>query len=355
MKIVVTADLHLTSRKEHPERFLALENILSHMLDHGIHNIVIAGDLFHIDLSNYNEFDQFCKNQKYEGIQFHILPGNHDAQLKSSMFTTKNIVVYSKSEIKKFDLLSIPLLFLPYKKDKTMGECIIPFLNELNGNQWILISHGDWIAGMRDPNPYEPGVYMPLTRPDIEQYKPLRVILGHIHKPMNGELLVYPGSPSPLDINETGKRRFLILDTETGSFEIQTVDSEVVYFNEKMMIIPIDDKANYIKSKAQELIRQWDLGAEEIKKTEIRIKVYGFTSNKREIDQLLREYFREFKFYKDEGPDLSEVHVTEDIERAEIAKQVVENIKHLDLPKGEYEPDGFQVTLEALNTVYGVS
>lgn len=355
MKIAVTADLHLTSRKEHPERFLALEDILRKMSIKGIQHLIIAGDLFHIDLSNYAEFDQFCKNQKVQGIQFHVLPGNHDAQLKSTMFTAENIVIYSKPEIKRFDLLSMSICFLPYKKSMTIGEGLIPFLDEMEANKWILISHGDWIEGMREPNPYEPGVYMPLTRVDLENYKPIKVILGHIHKPMNTDIITYPGSPCPMDINETGKRRFLILDTEIGSVESEPVDSEVIYFNEKMMIFPLEHEDVYINSQVDAMIQQWNLGEEEIKKARIRIKLYGFTSDIRKIDQLIREGFRKFKFYHDEGPDFSEVSVTEDIERAEISKKVVERIERLDMLQGEYEPDKFQVILEALNTIYGVS
>ena len=49
MKIAVTADLHLKSREECPERWNALENIINQMLAEDIKILIIAGDLFNIE------------------------------------------------------------------------------------------------------------------------------------------------------------------------------------------------------------------------------------------------------------------------------------------------------------------
>ena len=43
MKIAVTADLHLKSREECPERWNALANIIDQMLTEGIKRLIIAG------------------------------------------------------------------------------------------------------------------------------------------------------------------------------------------------------------------------------------------------------------------------------------------------------------------------
>ena len=46
MKIAITADLHLTTKKEHPERFNALKEILEHLRRENVPPLIIAGDLF---------------------------------------------------------------------------------------------------------------------------------------------------------------------------------------------------------------------------------------------------------------------------------------------------------------------
>ena len=116
--------------------------------------------------------------------------------------------------------------FIPFKKDKKMGETIAEIQNEIDGKDWILISHGDFYAGSKKQNPLEPGEYMPLTRNDLSRYKPKLTFLGHIHKPQLLEnSIYYLGSPCGLDITETGKRRFLILDTNNFSKAITSLCS----------------------------------------------------------------------------------------------------------------------------------
>ena len=55
MKIAITADLHLAPRKEHPERYRALENIFEQIETEPIQHLAVAGDLFHADLQDSSE------------------------------------------------------------------------------------------------------------------------------------------------------------------------------------------------------------------------------------------------------------------------------------------------------------
>src|SRR3972149_1611889 len=48
-----------------------------------------------------------------------------------------------------------------------------------------------------------------------------------------------PGPPNPLDINETGLRRFLIFDTQTLVVSEQRVDSPRIYFSEAVVMLPV--------------------------------------------------------------------------------------------------------------------
>lgn len=353
MKIAITADLHLTTRKDHPERFQALENILQQMTKHKIDTIIIAGDLFDVESRNYAELDALCKHEKYKNIQFYIIPGNHDARIKSAMFAAENVTIFSEPKIHTFDTTGLPFLFLPYEKDKTMGDEIASSISELPSHEWILIGHGDWVEGMRDSNPLEPGVYMPLTRTDIESYRPLQVVLGHIHKPTDTETLHYPGSPSPLDITETGKRGFLVADTETGTVQPQTLESVIIYFDESFFVLPLEDENAYLKSQIESRIKIWNLTEEQKARVQIRVKVRGYTTNKQALAQVLRQGLVGFRFYKDEDPDLSDVFISADTERAEIANRVAKVIDNLERAQGEQQPKKEQILLEALHVIYG--
>ncbi|MFC1502715.1 exonuclease SbcCD subunit D [bacterium] len=353
MKIAITADLHLTTRKDHPERFHALENILEKIVKAKITTLIIAGDLFNESIRNFSEFESVCKDPLFKQVQFHIIPGNHDSSITNKKFTADNVTVYSEPYILKSDFFSTPFLLLPYQKDKTMGDLIAPFTTELAPGKWVLIGHGDWIQGMREANPLEPGVYMPLTRADLESYQPLKTILGHIHKPTDSDSLHYPGSPCPLDITETGKRRFLIFDSDKGTTLQKSIESDVLFFRESFIIYPMENEETVIRKKIRSRIDEWDLSESEKSRANLRIKVRGYSRDKRHLEQAVKNELDGWTFYKDEGPDLSEVSNAEDVDRAEIASRVSRSIKNLDWPRDEDQPDKDQILLEALKVIYG--
>jgi DNA repair exonuclease SbcCD nuclease subunit len=351
MKIAVTADLHLTTRAGHPERYAALENILGRMSASGIDTLVISGDCFDQSLKNLSEFEAFCRQPKHRKVRFILIAGNHDP-ISQRMISVENITIYSNPSFEKSDLLSLPILSLPYQPNRTMGEAIAATGFEIPTGQWILIGHGDWAAGFKEPNPAEPGVYMPLTRPDIERFRPVRAVLGHIHKPGEDGVVIRPGSPCPLDINETGRRRFLVLDTETGGVESWPVDSDVLHFNETLIVVPLDDEVKYIHDQIDRLLKDWKLTDAERSKTVIRIRAAGYSTDKKVLAEIIRAGFHGFTF-DGNGPDLDAVSVSDDTQLAEIARLAAERIPSLDWPRRPDEPDKPEILTEALRVIYG--
>jgi DNA repair exonuclease SbcCD nuclease subunit len=289
----------------------------------------------------------------FRQIQFHIIPGNHDSSLKNTKFALENVTVYSDPQILKLDFFSTPFLVLPYQNGKTMGEFVASFSTELTPNDWILIGHGDWIQGMREVNVFEPGVYMPLTRMDLDTYQPLHAILGHIHRPMDYHNLHYPGSPCPLDITETGKRRFLIFDQESGSVLSKPVESDTLYFQESIILFPMENEEMYIRKLIRSRISGWNLSKPESAKVQLRIRVKGYSSNRRHLEQIIKDELTGWMFYKNEGPDISDVLDSDDMDRAEIAARVSRSIENLDWPQHEDQPDKDRILLEALKVIYG--
>lgn len=352
MKIAITADLHLTTLERNPERYHALQNILEQMLEDDLRTLIIAGDLFDASNQNYAELDRLCQTSKFKDLEILVIRGNHDFNLKPESITAGNVKIFTQPLVKTFSGVAIKFLFLPYLKEKTMGEYISEFVTDLNGD-WVLIGHGDWIEGMGEVNPLEPGIYMPLTRVDIETFRPAKVILGHIHKPMSKRNIYYAGSPVALAISETGHRRFLVFDTETGLMESKRVATEVLYFNEAFVVLPAKDEESYIKEQISQRISGWGLSDDEISKVEIKIKLLGYSSDKRALLQTVTESFRPFKFYQGQGPDLSEVSIADDVNRAEIADRVSDWLAQQNLNSGNGIPEKEQILLQALHTIYG--
>lgn len=353
MKIAITADLHLKDQQTTPERYRAFRQCLDWVKAQSLTHLVLAGDVFDSQFRNYRDFDDLCSDRRYSDLKILILPGNHDATLTHGSLTANNVTVIEKPELFRPDLMSLPMLILPYTDGKTMGEMIEPFASELPAQSWVLFSHGDWISGIQKPNPLEPGVYMPLTRADVATYQPRQVILGHIHQSMDEGNVHYPGSLLPLDINETGKRRILILDSETGHVESQPVASEVINMNASITVLPVADEAAMIVKQIDSLFKAYGLDESQKSRLQIRLKVSGYSKDKRALADCIQSKLAGLKFYQNEGPDLSDVFLANDSDREEIARRVMTQIASLHWPKQNFEPNVHQIVIEALHVIYG--
>ena len=121
MKVAITADLHLTTQDQHPERFQAYSDILQQCEDIGVDALIIAGDLFDKDVSNFSDFELVHRKHAPKNLVTHIIPGNHDVGLKDSAITLNNIHVYTETTLVDIDP-EIPFLLVPYLYEVTMGE-----------------------------------------------------------------------------------------------------------------------------------------------------------------------------------------------------------------------------------------
>lgn len=140
MKIAITADLHLKTKDDCPERYNVLENIIQVLEADNIDNLLIAGDLFDKDFHNYTEFEKLCKS--HPKTRFYIIPGNHDANISEKSIVANNINIYDETTI--VDIGSTTFLFVPYEEQVSMGEKIAGKEEEIRDKEWVLISHGDY-------------------------------------------------------------------------------------------------------------------------------------------------------------------------------------------------------------------
>lgn len=355
MRIAITADNHLTDKKKHPERWKTLENILNDITQKDINKIIICGDLFNDDCHNYSEFDKLT--DKYNNIDFLIIPGNHDPNISEKAITGSNVTIYTEPEVISFNDSVYSFFFLPYKGEITMGQQFVSYQDDLIPREWILISHGDWADSIRTPNPIEPDVYMPLSRKDIANYKPTLTILGHIHKPLDDTdyNVHYVGSPCGLDITETGRRRYSILDTKNLDLEHINVDSEVIYFDETINIWPMENEDEYLKNQIAKIKERWDLNSEEMSKAKIRIKIKGYSSNIRKLKDFCEKSFEGFSFWNNEKPDISEVYESYNYELLKITEKVVARIDQQSWVEIEGEPIKNEIISKAIKTIYSIS
>lgn len=352
MKIAFTADLHLTTKDAHPERYEVLENIFHQCSELEIDLLMIAGDLFDETMQNFADFEAVYRRARPKDLQTVVLPGNHDPDLRGEAISGEALAVID--DVHPLPVGNhIPLLLVPYRPDTTMGEAIAPHADELSEDRWILVGHGDWATGLRVPNAYEPGVYMPLTRQDIETYRPARVFLGHIHRPYEDGLVYYPGSPCPLNINETGLRYLLLFDTKTRDIRKELVDTPLLYFNETFVMLPVEDEAAYLRREIEARIDGWGLPEGWESRVKVRVKVTGYSTDKPGVEEVVTRAFSDFELYDEEGVDLSELSHTTDLDRDHITRQVQKWIDELDWREGPAEPEEDEILTQAMKVIYG--
>lgn len=330
MKIAITADVHLKTKEETSERYSALENILYQLKALGVNNLFIAGDLFDKDLTNYTDFERLCKN--YPQIKLNIICGNHDYGISSRFFTASNVEIIESTQLREIDGLTIVLI--PYVSIKSIDEVLSEFFQSQNiPERWILIAHGDYITGNRELNSYEPGIYMPLTTKSIIRYNPLKVFLGHIHKPSKFGRVFYPGSPCGLDITETGKRSFILYDTKLDSVEEVFVSTEKIYFDESIIMLPFEDETLFLRRKFDEIIKNWGVSKDELNKVVLRLSLRGYTYDLKKTESTLLRItsLLGINLYNKDGLDLSGIKTLNELEedRIYLLKRIQKKIENL--------------------------
>ena len=350
MKIAVTADAHLRTGATHPERYHALENVFEQTVDTGIETLIIAGDLFDKDFQNYSEFESLCRN--HPSLQLHIIPGNHDSSISEESITGDNVHIYTVPTVLEF--ASVTFLFIPYMARATMGEKIAEMEHEIAGKQWVLVGHGDFYGGVKEPNHLEPGTYMPLSRKDLGKFKPRTVFLGHIHMPHSPANDVhYVGSPCGLDIRETGHRRFVVYDTADGSAEDRVVETDVLYFKETFLVLPRDNEVPLLKEEIAKRIEAWKLDASDHSRVQVSVEASGYAKNRSAVLEALEMGFEGFAYFNGERPTIENLSVSLDHQLEAISGRTMKLIEELDWSFGGDEPTREQVELAALSVIYG--
>lgn len=351
MKIAITADVHLTSEERNPERYHALRNILQQLVTLEIDQLIIAGDLFDSSCRSPGEFESLLSLDQYSKINVLIIPGNHDPALSPGSFTLTNINYIVKPQITEFSK-NIEFVFLPYEENKSIGEVLVSSGFNLKPNKWILVAHGDNLASTRLRNEYESGLYMPISSRDIQVHQPRKVFLGHIHSPMDSDVVHYPGSPCGLNISETGIRSFLVYDTVTGLVERVPIETDVIYFKISLTVFPSDNEHEFIKGKLVQQIADWHLSEEQKSKAKLRVKVNGYSTNREEVLKTITDFLSQEKISLEDLVDLSELKLSNDIMRAEIASAVQDRILALDLIDDPDEPTRDDYLLSAMYQIY---
>ena len=194
---------------------------------------------------------------------------------------------------------------------------------------------------------------MPLSKENVVTYKPQHVFLGHIHKPIRQNNVYYLGSPCGLDISETGKRRFMVYDTDTDNVLSVTISPDLLYFQESFVIVPVENEVALLKQEISKRIKSWGIETSDHKKVIVKVEACGYSLDRSAILQTLKEEFSKFTYYNDREPQIEYLSTSKDHQLNVIAERVVKLINDLDLEFSDDQPTKEMLIIEALNVIYG--
>jgi len=138
--------------------------------------------------------------------------------------------------------------------------------------------------------------------------------------------------------NETGTRSFLIYDTASGNATRVPVETDIIYFQENLTVLPLEDEEAYISQILINKISAWKLDDDQKKESPRPCQPSGYATNRDRLSSLVVELLDRHKIKLIEPPDLSKVRISNDVMRAEIASAVQKCILELYLPVSQDEP-----------------
>lgn len=229
MKFIHTADIHwgMTPDSDSPwsrERYQAIKDTFTQIItmarDGEVDCLFISGDLFHRqpmakDLKELNYLFSTIP-----GVRVVIIAGNHDRiRLNSALmsFTWSSNVTFIMSEKMTsvyFEKINTEIHGFSYYTMEICENRIDNLKLPEDGRIHILMAHGGDAS------------HLPFDKKALLGAGFSYIALGHIHKPeiMAEGKMAYPGSPEPLDKNETGAHGIIMGEINPITLKVESLN-----------------------------------------------------------------------------------------------------------------------------------
>ena len=261
MKIIQTADLHLSSKK--PERIKALENIISKALEEKADVVLISGDLF--DSDEQADILRPVLRNILSSLPFVIIaiPGNHDMEsYRSDLNFGNSIRIMTGSPFEVTEYEDTRLISVPYS-NQNFNDLVFDLRKEIDESRInILMLHCTLdipYLGEEEYGEEERQAYLPVNSRVLGDLGFDYIMSGHFHSRVvenhisNRTVFIYSGSPVSVTKKEQGRRRITLLDTtkpknsrlsflELDSFYYDRIDLDFYPGREDELLKELKDK-----------------------------------------------------------------------------------------------------------------
>lgn len=222
MKIIHTSDLHLSSKK--PERFKALENIISIAGKEKSDLLLISGDLF--DSNEEADILRPVLRNIFSSLPFSVIaiPGNHDMEAyRADMNFGNSIRVAVKQPFEIMDYEDLSITAVPYA-NQNFNDLVGPLKEKIDNSKInILMIHCSLDIPYLREDEYgdeKRQAYLPVNSKILGNIGFDYIFAGHFHSRVvesqisERTIFIYSGSPVSITRKEKGIRRATFLDTK---------------------------------------------------------------------------------------------------------------------------------------------
>ena len=266
MKVALITDTHFGARNDNQNFneyfFQFYENqFFPYLKEHNITNVVHLGDV--MDRRKYVSY-RIAKDfrerfiDKFEGINFHMLVGNHDTFYKNTNEVNslqelvdgrhKNITVYEKSTEVEFD--GCKILFVPWINTENMSHTM----------KMLQTSDAQICMGHLELNGFEMQKGMVMDHGwDRQEFKRFDMVMsGHYHHKSDDGQIFYLGTPYEIYWNDwNDPKGFHVFDTEKRELERivnpYTIYSKI-YYDDTVSIFDDNHDMSAYKNKYVKLV-----------------------------------------------------------------------------------------------------
>ena len=266
MKVALITDTHFGARNDNQNFneyfFQFYENqFFPYLKEHNITNVVHLGDV--MDRRKYVSY-RIAKDfrerfiDKFEGINFHMLVGNHDTFYKNTNEVNslqelvdgrhKNITVYEKSTEVEFD--GCKILFVPWINTENMSHTM----------KMLQTSDAQICMGHLELNGFEMQKGLVMDHGwDKQEFKRFDMVMsGHYHHKSDDGQIFYLGTPYEIYWNDwNDPKGFHVFDTEKRELERivnpYTIYSKI-YYDDTVSIFDDNHDMSAYKNKYVKLV-----------------------------------------------------------------------------------------------------
>ncbi len=297
MKIIHTSDLHLSSKK--PERFKALENIISIARKKKADLLLISGDLF--DSNKEADILRPGLRDIFSSLPLTVIaiPGNHDMEAyRSDMNFGNSIRVVVKQPFEIMNYEDVSIIAVPYA-NQNFNDLVAPLKEKIDNSRInILMIHCSLDIPYLGEDEYgdeKRQAYLPVNSKILGDIGFDYVFAGHFHSRVvesqvsERTIFIYSGSPVSITRKEKGRRRATFLDTKApGRSRLSFIGLDSFYYDS----IRIDFHPGKEKGALSDLREK--LANYKGQEVELEISLGGFiSSGEKEIGKKIRQIVEE--------------------------------------------------------------